>query len=236
MSLTHAAILTDKVDSAEAETTSPLVSIVKTLAWTALAFAILVLVLRVLPPPAAGASIGIKAIVFAVAAALISTPVALIFNASQRDKPWHWANHSLDHRVRNFVDFLDDTQKSLVIVTGCLHHDFYNHPLVVQALQRLPRNVMITVYHEEDFDAESGAFTAELASRKLNYKSERIVPDSISHGAIFDGRHTKIEQFGVPDAAPDKHVDYYAFDRARARLALKDIEAARELEPDRRAA
>ncbi|MFZ2030307.1 MAG: hypothetical protein WAU68_08365 [Vitreimonas sp.] len=157
--------------------------------------------------------------------------IALVFNAAQRDESWHWDNETLKDRRRNFANLLGITKSSLLLVTGCLHGDLFGHASVVQALRRMPEGVRIKVFYEsEKLDAGCAAFVAELVRREAEFI--RIEPSKISHGAVFDDLHVKIEQFGVEHDAKEKHVDYYAFDPDRALRARLDIEAVPTLRVD----
>ncbi len=53
-----------------------------------------------------------------------------------------------------------------------------------------------------------------------------IAKGNICHGAVFDERHCKVEQFGVEDDADEKHVDYYAFNREMAARVKESFERA----------
>lgn len=181
-----------------------------------------VAVLRFAPSPAAAgvASTSAAALIVIAGAATFAACFALM----RPQLVWRWRNHTLKGRVANFVDLLSIAKESVVLVTGCLHHNLYNHEKVVRALENLDEDVGVWVYHEEPIDPDSQRFLDELIRRGAVLR--RLRADSISHGAVIDGIHCKIEEFGVPDASGDKRVTYFAFDRRRARKALADIEAA----------
>jgi hypothetical protein len=181
--------------------------------------------LRFAPAPAQGndTAAGVEAVLLLAAGALI---VVAAVGLSRPRLVWRWQNFSLPGRVNNFVDLMSLAEKSVVLVTGRLHHNLYDQDEVVEALDDLPESVRIVVYSEEPLDADSKRFTKELRRRGATLR--RIPSARLSHGAIVDGKHCKIEEFGVADDAPNKHVDYYAFDRRRARKAMAEIEAVAE--------
>jgi len=153
------------------------------------------------------------------AAAALSAALAIV----RRRNVTRWCNHTLKERISNFVDLMTIARKSVVLVTGSLHHGLYDQNDVVSALEGLEEGIKLTIYHESELDPSSGRFRKELERRKATFI--RISPKRVSHGAIIDEKHCKIEQFGVDDAAEDKRVDYFAYDKQRARRALAEIKA-----------
>jgi len=136
--------------------------------------------------------------------------------------PLKWVNDDAPARRRNFVNLLGLTSKTLMIVTGCLHRGLYGDAGVVSALKSLP-DVRIEVFYDaqELDEAGSAEFIAELRKRKASI--QQIEKGLLSHGAVFDDLHGKVEQFGIEDDEADKAVQYFAYDRARARSMTKAI-------------
>jgi hypothetical protein len=157
---------------------------------------------------------------------------ATLFAVFAAPIPIRWHNDGLAARKRNFLNLLGLTTTRLVLVTGRLHHQLYVDPAVLRAFETLPP-IDVTIYHERDLDRDATPFLDAVESRH-NLRVERIDPDLVQHGAIFDYEHGKIEAV-VPDDATDKAVEYFAYDRKAAREYEAKVIAAFE-ETKRRAA
>lgn len=181
------------------------------------------LVVRLAPAPQSGASPFLSGVLAALyllsATAFLSACYALLRPRLE----WRWGNHTLAGRVAHFVDLLSVAKRSVVIITGSLHHNLFDHDEVVCALEALPDDVRVEVFHEDPIDEKSARFKRELMRR--NAEIRRIAPNQISHGMIIDSKHCKVEAFGVPDGQDHKRARYYMFAPRLARRALDQVEA-----------
>jgi hypothetical protein len=174
--------------------------------------------------PLAGAENGALAMAYAAVIAIAAAcAVAVLISLTRPTIRRHWTNRTLEERTNNFIDLMSVAEKSVVIVTGSLNHGLYAQSDVVAALDDLPKGVSIAVYSEDQLDPRSEAFTAVLNARRAELR--RIKPNAIRHGVIVDGKHCKVEQFGVEDDAPMKRADYYYFYPKLARRALEEVES-----------
>jgi hypothetical protein len=174
-------------------------------------------------PPPPGSEINAFAVQIGLAAL-----AAGIFGAlcEWRGSPLHFRNHTSEQRIINFVNLLANAKREVVIVTGQLHSGLYSNLRVVRALKGLRKNVRIEVYHtRETIDAGSHEFFGELVKRRA--RIERI--DLPRHAVIVDGRDVKLEEAGVVDDAPLKHVDYFYDDPACAKVLLRQIRLSRHI-------
>lgn len=163
----------------------------------------------------------------AAAAALAGAAAAWVFvrGLTRRDPSLQWDNESLPDRVRNLVTLLRLARRSIVILTGCAHHRLFDKDEVIEALRALPQRVKIIVCHENAPDPESERFWTLLRARP-NTRIIQLPPETrrMQHGMAVDDLHCKLEALAVPDAEDLKHVDYFAFDRPRARAYRRDVE------------
>ncbi len=96
---------------------------------------------------------------------------------------------------------------------------------VIQAFQALPKSVKIIVcYERNELDPQSKRFIEFLDKRRETLvthigENSRHVP----HGMAIDDLHCKMEE-DVPDDTEVKHVEYFVFDRPRARAYRIDID------------
>lgn len=143
--------------------------------------------------------------------------------------PYRFTNHTLTERIDNLVDMLSRARREVVIVTGCLHHDLYDHRRVVDALRRLPRAVDVRLIHTTPrLDERSRDFMRLLMKRGVIPMFAKGGP--IRHGVVVDARDTKLEELGVADEAPQKIADYYYNNKAVAQGVLAEIEALETVE------
>ncbi|HEV7690547.1 MAG TPA: hypothetical protein VGO52_06995 [Hyphomonadaceae bacterium] len=112
-------------------------------------------------------------------------------------------NDDIERRVQKLEELIDQAHSDIVIVSGALFHQVYDHPMTYEAFRRAGlRKVTITIYYTAPrLDEKTVRFRALAEGNRWP-----IAPlvTTVPHVVIVDRRHVREELDSGPDSATNK--------------------------------